>query len=116
VENHGELVLTETARPVLKGEEKMMLREEVARPGAARGPRAPGATPVGDALFDALRDWRRAEAQAQAVPAYVIFQDRTLAEIAALRPRTLDQLAAIPGVGRTKLERYGAAVLRLLSE
>lgn len=115
VENHGELVLTDTARPVLKGEEKMMLREEVARPGAARGPRAPGATPAGDALFDALRDWRRAEAQAQAVPAYVIFQDRTLAEIAAARPRTLDQLAAIPGVGRTKLERYGAEVLRLVA-
>ena len=115
VENHGELVLTDTARPVLKGEEKMMLREEVARPGAARGPRAPGATPAGDALFDALRDWRRAEAQAQAVPAYVIFQDRTLAEIAAARPRTLDQLGAIPGVGRTKLERYGDEVLRLVA-
>jgi ATP-dependent DNA helicase RecQ len=117
VENHGELVLTDTARPVLKGEEKVMLREEVARPAtAARSARAPGAAPAGDPLFEKLRDWRRAEAQAQAVPAYVIFQDRTLAEIAAARPRSLDQLGAIPGVGRTKLERYGAAVLRLISE
>jgi ATP-dependent DNA helicase RecQ len=119
VENHGELVLTDTARPVLKGEEKVMLREEVARPAAAaaaRGARAPGAAPSGDPLFERLRDWRRAEAQAQAVPAYVIFQDRTLAEIAAARPRTLDQLGAIPGVGRTKLERYGAAVLKVVAE
>jgi ATP-dependent DNA helicase RecQ len=115
-------VLTDTARPVLKGEEKVMLREDAARPAAsARTSRAaPGAatgTPSsGDPLFEALRDWRRAEAQGQAVPAYVIFQDRTLAEIAAARPRTLDQLGAIPGVGRTKLERYGAAVLRLIGE
>ncbi|MCZ8146759.1 MAG: DNA helicase RecQ [Roseomonas sp.] len=122
VENHGELVLTDTARPVLKGEEKVMLREDAARPVAsARASRAApgaatGAVSSGDPLFEALRDWRRAEAQGQAVPAYVIFQDRTLAEIAAARPRTLDQLAAIPGVGRTKLERYGAAVLRLIGE
>ena len=116
VENHGELVPTDAARPILKGEEKVLLREEVARTAtAARSPRAPGAAPVGDALFDALRDWRRSEAQAQGVPAYVIFQDRTLAEIAAACPRTLDQLGAIPGVGRTKLERYGAEVLRLVA-
>ena len=122
VENHGELVLTDTARPVLKGEEKVMLREDAARPAASgRATRAApgaatGAVSSGDPLFEALRDWRRGEAQGQAVPAYVIFQDRTLAEIAAARPRTLDQLAAIPGVGRTKLERYGAAVLRLIGE
>ena len=95
-----------------------MLREEVLRAGtaparASRPSGGPGA-PVGDALFEALRDWRRGEAQAQSVPAYVIFQDRTLAEIAANRPRNLDQLANIPGVGRTKLERYGAGVLKVL--
>ncbi|MBX9595217.1 MAG: HRDC domain-containing protein, partial [Roseomonas sp.] len=48
------------------------------------------------------------------VPAYVIFQDKTLAEIAASRARSLDQLGAIPGVGRTKLDRYGDEVLRVL--
>jgi ATP-dependent DNA helicase RecQ len=116
VENHGELVPTEAARPILKGEEKVMLREEVARPGVARPARAPSAALSGDPLFEKLREWRKAEAQAQSVPAYVIFQDRTLAEIAAARPRRLDALGAIPGVGRTKLERYGAAVLRLLAE
>lgn len=118
VENHGELVLTDTARPILKGEATVMLRADALRaaPPAGKGARPGSATPSGDPLFERLREWRREEAQAQAVPAYVIFQDRTLAEIAAGRPRTLDQLGAIPGVGRTKLERYGAAVLRLLSE
>jgi ATP-dependent DNA helicase RecQ len=117
VENHGELVPTDAARPILKGEEKVMLREEVARTGhAPRGRSSAAAATPGDPLFERLREWRKAEAQAQAVPAYVIFQDRTLAEIAAAKPRSLDQLAGIPGVGRTKLERYGAAVLRVLAE
>lgn len=96
-----------------------MLREDVLRAGTApaagsRTVRGGGAAPVGDRVFEALRDWRRGEAQAQQVPAYVIFQDRTLAEIAASRARSLDQLAAIPGVGRTKLDRYGDEVLRVL--
>ncbi|MGG5808051.1 DNA helicase RecQ [Falsiroseomonas sp. CW058] len=117
VENHGELVLTDGARPILKGEEKVMLREEVARVGhAPRGARTGAAATPGDPLFERLREWRKAEAQAQSVPAYVIFQDRTLAEIAASRPRSLDQLGTIPGVGRTKLDRYGAAVLKVLSD
>ncbi|WP_270934014.1 DNA helicase RecQ [Falsiroseomonas oryzae] len=117
VENHGELVPTDAARPILKGEEKVLLREEASRPATPRGRAMAGAPAAsGDPLFERLRDWRRAEAQAQAVPAYVIFQDRTLAEIAAARPRTLDQLAAIPGVGATKLQRYGAAVLKALAD
>ncbi len=117
VENHGELVPTEAARPILKGEEKVLLREEIARPTAtSRAARAAsGTAPSGDPVFEALREWRRGEAQAQSVPAYVIFQDRTLAEIAAMRPRTLDALGTIPGVGRTKLERYGAGVLKVLA-
>jgi ATP-dependent DNA helicase RecQ len=89
-----------------------MLREEMARAGG-RASRAASA-PANDPLFEAMREWRRAEAQAQSVPAYVIFQDRTLAEIAATKPRSLDALGIIPGVGRTKLERYGAAVLEVL--
>ncbi len=117
VESHGELVPTEAARPILRGEEKVMLRTDVGRDAPAPRPgRGAGAAPVGDVLFDRLREWRRAEAHSQSVPAYVIFQDRTLAEIAAMRPCSLDQLATIPGVGRTKLERYGAAVLNVLAE
>jgi ATP-dependent DNA helicase RecQ len=117
VENHGELVPTEAARPILRGEEKVMLRAEVAgRVAGTRPARSPEGGQRGDPLFEKLREWRRTEAQAQSVPAYVIFQDRTLAEIAALRPSSLDQLGAVPGVGRTKLERYGIAVLNVLAE
>lgn len=65
--------------------------------------------------FEALRAWRRDQAAAQRVPPYVIFQDRTLAEIARAEPGTLDALAAISGVGQTKLGRYGQTVLEVLA-
>ncbi|MDR3512807.1 MAG: HRDC domain-containing protein, partial [Caulobacteraceae bacterium] len=67
-------------------------------------------------LFDALRAWRREEAARQAVPPYVIFHDRTLAEIAAGKPRSRAALARIGGVGQGKLERYGEAVLALVTQ
>jgi ATP-dependent DNA helicase RecQ len=120
IENHGELVPTEAARPVLRGERTLMLREDSLTPrgrpgrGAPSAPRGPVAAPDSPA-YAALRDWRKGQAQAQAVPAYVIFHDRTLAEIAARRPASLDALGEIPGVGRTKLDRYGAEVLRVLA-
>ena len=65
--------------------------------------------------FDALRAWRREQAVAQRVPPYVIFQDRTLAEIARAEPGTLEALGRISGVGQSKLSRYGAAVLGVLA-
>ncbi len=121
VENHGELVPTDAARPILKGEARVMLREEVVVAGAsgsARRGAGRGAEPAmaGDPLFDALRAWRKREASAQAVPAYVIFQNDTLAAIAAARPGDEDALSQIPGVGRSKLDRYGAAVLEVVRE
>jgi ATP-dependent DNA helicase RecQ len=67
-------------------------------------------------LFEALRAWRREEAQRQAVPPYVIFHDRTLAAIAKARPASEAALAKIDGVGQAKLARYGAAVLGLLGK
>jgi ATP-dependent DNA helicase RecQ len=63
------------------------------------------------ALFDALRAERSRLAREQNVPAYVIFHDATLAAIATARPASLDALGEIPGMGRTKVERYGATVL-----
>jgi ATP-dependent DNA helicase RecQ len=60
--------------------------------------------------------WRAEQARAQAVPAYVIFPDATLASIAGTKPATLAEMAAISGVGAAKLERYGAAVLALLAD
>jgi len=67
-------------------------------------------------LFDALRAWRREEAARQAVPPYVIFHDRTLAEMAQVRPKDRGALAEIGGVGEGKLDRYGAAILRVVSD
>jgi ATP-dependent DNA helicase RecQ len=66
-------------------------------------------------VFGALREWRKTEAKAQQVPAYVIFHDQTLAEIALRHPRSLDDLREVPGVGESKLTRYGAAVLAVLA-
>ncbi len=122
VENHGELVPTDAARPILRGEQQVMLREELVSPltPAGRSRARPALPALGNAsadpVFAALRDWRRKTAAAQGVPSYVIFQDRTLAEIASALPADLDALGQISGVGATKLERYGDAVLRVLRE
>jgi DNA helicase-2/ATP-dependent DNA helicase PcrA len=63
-----------------------------------------------------LRDWRKARAKEQGVPAYVIFSDATLQWIAERQPATTGELAAVPGVGPVKLNRYGAAVLALCTD
>ncbi len=117
VENHGELVATEGTRPVLRGETAVMLREEAVQASPRRGggeARPPVSS--GDPLFDALRLWRRSVAQAQGVPAYVVADDRTLGGIAAMRPGTIDALLEVPGMGRSRVERYGADILRLIRE
>ncbi len=67
------------------------------------------------ALLERLREWRTGEAKKRQVPAYVIFPDRTLAALAAARPRNADQLLEVHGVGAAKLEAYGAALLQLLA-
>jgi ATP-dependent DNA helicase RecQ len=67
-----------------------------------------------DPLFQALRRWRLETAKAQEVPPYVVFHDTTLAAIASARPRTRAELAALPGVGAAKLDRYGSAILAVL--
>jgi ATP-dependent DNA helicase RecQ len=120
IENHGELVPTDAARPILKGDQKVLLREEAmtARASPRDTARARAAQPAmaGDALFEALRSWRKREAEAQGVPAYVIFHNETLAAIAERRPQDAEELAMIAGVGRSKLERYADGVLRVVQE
>ena len=114
-QGHGGLRLSAAARPVLRGEQTVRLRAETR--AATRPARRPGPAPVGDAdhdLFEALRAQRRALAEAQSVPAYVIFHDATLAAMAAARPQTLAALGDISGVGAAKLERYGPAFLDVL--
>ena len=67
--------------------------------------------PAAQTLWTALRAWRLGEARRQELPPYVIFHDVTLIEVARRRPASLDALADIPGIGRSKLDRYGAALL-----
>ena len=86
-------------------------------PGGKRKDRSPVAVaPAKDGdLYEALRRWRRERASRDGVPAYVVFHDATLVEIADRSPRTSAALLAVPGVGPAKLERYGPEVLALLS-
>jgi len=117
-DGHGGLTPVEDrARPILRGEETVLLREDRATVTASAGPAARQAAPApgDDPLFDALRAWRAAEAKAQGVPPYVIFHDATLREIAALRPQDLGMLGLVRGVGASKLARYGEAVLSALA-
>ncbi|MBD2549814.1 DNA helicase RecQ [Microcystis elabens FACHB-917] len=125
----------ELVKPLLRGERSVALRlpppaREGRRARAAEARTAQGGTsPTGAAaarapggllneaderLFQALREWRREQARSQGVPPYVVFHDRTLMEIAAAWPASLEELAGIGGVGRAKLERYGEAVLGVI--
>jgi ATP-dependent DNA helicase RecQ len=111
----GALVRTEAGRPILRGEQEVHLRRDVRVRVAKRADRAfaaGGAT----ALFEALRQERARLAKEQRVPAYVIFHDATLAAIAEARPASLAALAEVPGIGRSKLERYGATILAALAQ
>jgi len=114
-ERHGALRMTEAARPVLRGAAQVTLR----RDALARDRARPAVTAlVADedaALLSALKAKRRALAEAQGVPAYVVFPDRTLIEIAERRPGTRAEMAGISGVGATKLARYGAAFLEVVT-
>ncbi len=94
------------ARPILKGEQELV----IAVPPKRRRDRKRESGPA-DRLFEALREARRSLAAEAGVPPYVIFHDSTLREIAAARPASLAELAEVNGVGRTKLERYGDAML-----
>jgi len=116
---HGGLFLVQDkARPILRGETQVMLREEgkrrsdVLRP--TRAPVAKAEGPQVQSLFEALRTWRAAEAKAQRVPPYVIFHDTVLRDIAAVRPTSIEELGQVKGVGASKLQRYGSAVLAIL--
>ena len=77
-------------------------------------PRAPEPIPEGPA-FAALKAWRKERSRLDGVPAYVVFHDRTLAELAARLPRDARDLSAVPGIGSAKLERYGGDVVKVLA-
>jgi ATP-dependent DNA helicase RecQ len=109
---HGGLMFGPEARAILKGDASVELVIPPKRERRRR--RDTTANPVGDPLFDALRALRRDLAAASGVPPYVIFHDSTLREMAAAKPRRLDELGRISGVGTRKLEAYGDAFLSVL--
>jgi len=124
-EAFGALKLSETARAVLKGETEVMLREAPAgtrvrasRAKSRRGDLAPRAADEGrsnDAgLQTDLRAWRSEIARKRGVPAYVVLHDSTIDGIAASRPKTLNELRNVPGIGDKKLEHYGNELLALV--
>ena len=108
--DHGGLALGGAAREILTGTRAV---EIVVPPKRARSRRGDSvANPVGDPLFEALRELRRELAAEAQVPPYVIFHDSTLREMAANRPASLDALGRLGGVGAKKLEAYGERFLR----
>ena len=112
---HGALHITEGAHPILRGETQVILREDtVKRARPAFVPKMQVAEEDAP-LFSALKAKRRALAEAARVPAYVIFPDRTLQEMAQHRPQKLDDMARINGVGAKKLESYGDAFLSVIA-
>ncbi|WP_170440013.1 DNA helicase RecQ [Ruegeria arenilitoris] len=114
-ERHGALRMTEAAKPILKGEAQITLRKDTLRK-ATRRPAVKMMVSEEDApLLSALKAKRRALAEAARVPAYVIFPDRTLIEMAEKRPMTLDEMARIGGVGAKKLDRYGDTFLEVIA-
>ena len=117
---YGTLALTEGSHAVLKGERQVMLRKQTTTRPARRvradrtaraGVVAEGLSSAALELFDRLRTWRAEMSETHGVPAYVIFHDATLREIADTRPQTLDQLRGISGIGAKKLDAYGQKIL-----
>jgi ATP-dependent DNA helicase RecQ len=130
-DGHGGLRTTPAAEAVLRGRQRVELREaraETERPrrrkraslagpgaGAGAGADADAGAPADRALFEALRRWRLEQASALGKPAFVVFADRTLEELARTKPRTLEALRAVSGIGEAKLERWGAQVLAVVA-
>ncbi len=120
-EAYGSLQLTDASRAVLKGDVRVEMRRVIAVKEKKLKTRRTAGSSASDsdaqpneALLNKLKDWRYVQAQSQAVPAFVIFHDSTLAGIAAANPKTLDALSQISGIGAKKLEHYGAVILELL--
>jgi ATP-dependent DNA helicase RecQ len=123
--DYGTLVLNEASGAVLSRERPVLLRREPEKPArsasSARSARAKGGTAVelpaeAREVFERLRAWRAATAKEQGMPAYVIFHDATLRQIATEAPTTLSALGTVSGVGENKLAKYGQQILDTLQE
>jgi ATP-dependent DNA helicase RecQ len=126
-DNFNVLRLTPASRDVLTGGRTLRLRRQQEKPAARRkgrrgsveaqssAQRGP-AGPRNEIVFEALREWRRDVAREHGVPAYTVFHDSTLQEVATVLPQSLEQLRTISGIGATKLDRYGATLLDLVRQ
>ncbi|MES2260418.1 MAG: DNA helicase RecQ [Pseudomonadota bacterium] len=122
-EQYSSLKLTDAARPVLKGGQKVQLRQyqkpvkqKRSTTAAAKGYVEADLSPREQAIFDKLRWWRVETARTHNVPAYVIFVDATLREIAKARPTSLHDLRGVSGVGEKKLASYGEEIVAMIME
>ncbi|HEY7797266.1 MAG TPA: HRDC domain-containing protein, partial [Hyphomonadaceae bacterium] len=111
--DHGGLRLLEDARPVLRGERKITLRRDQTKK-QVRAKKAGEMPASAQGLFDDLRAERARIAREQGVPPYVVFHDSTLRAMAAAQPKSLDEMAEVPGVGQAKLARYGERFLKAI--
>jgi ATP-dependent DNA helicase RecQ len=120
-EGYGALQLTEQCRPLLKGRQSIELRKDpVVKKTSARASGGRSSAPVKDQITDqegweALRACRKELADKQGVPPYVIFHDTTLFGMLERKPRTLEELAEVSGVGAAKLEKYGEIFLETIA-
>ena len=120
-EQYSSLKLTDAARPVLKGGQKVQLRQyqkpvKQKTPRASKGYVESDLSAAEEKIFDRLRSWRMGTAREHNVAAYIIFNDATLREIAKARPTALDDLRGISGVGEKKLASYGDQIVELIRE
>ena len=120
-DEYNALKLTELARPILKGEKTVLLRQ-YQKPERKRKEKSQAKfsqlalPPHEQKLFEKLRWWRMEIAREQNMPAYVIFQDATLREIALAKPVTVEELKHISGIGDKRLNQWGEDIIRLVSE
>jgi ATP-dependent DNA helicase RecQ len=118
--DYGTLTLNDASSTVLRRERTVTMRREPERPprgttrAAAKGAPAVELPAAAAGVFERLRAWRAATAKEQGLPAYVIFHDATLRQIATLAPTTLDSLGTVSGVGENKLAKYGQQILETL--
>jgi ATP-dependent DNA helicase RecQ len=119
IAGYGGLSLGPGAAEILRGMKTVRFRQDSRSLKTQRDRRpagnGPELEPAARGLWDALRAWRLDEARRQELPPYVIFHDSTLIEVACRRPVSLAALAQIPGIGRSKLERYGSAVIEIVA-
>jgi ATP-dependent DNA helicase RecQ len=126
-ERFNTLRLTDGSREVLRGERQLRLRRPAKAPAKQRSGRqqvdksrlsvveVADVAPGNELVYEALRTWRREVSKQHGVPAYTVFHDSTLRELARVKPQSLAELRGISGIGASKLERYGEPLLTILS-